>query len=160
MELHQKVIIPVARPQVWQSLNDPAVLQACLPGCESFEQSEANTFAMVVKAKVGPVKATFNGEMTLSEVNEPSSYTISGSGKGGVAGFAKGAAKVQLEEVDDTTTAMSYSVSASVGGKLAQIGSRLVTGAARKMADDFFCEFVRHVSGDPAMEVHIESVEP
>jgi len=110
-------------------------------------------------AKVGPVKATFKGEVTLSDVKPPESYSISGSGKGGVAGFAKGGAEVHLESIEDSAvTLMSYQVTASVGGKLAQIGSRLVTGAARKMANDFFTGFVRSLTGDPLMEVDIETL--
>ena len=159
MELHQQVVIPVARDQVWQSLNDPAALKACLPGCETFEESAPGAFDMTLTAKVGPVKTRFHGQLQLSDIQAPVSYTISGEGKGGVAGFAKGAAKVQLEALDGARTLMTYSVSAAVGGKLAQIGSRLVSGAASKMADDFFREFVRHVTGDPAMEVTVEAQE-
>jgi carbon monoxide dehydrogenase subunit G len=144
---------------VWNALNDPAVLKDCLPGCQSFDPSGENSFEVVLIAKVGPVKATFKGEVTLSEVKPPESYRISGSGKGGVAGFAKGGAEVHLESVDDSAvTLMSYQVTASVGGKLAQIGSRLVTGAARKMANDFFTGFVRYLSGDPLMVVEIETL--
>ena len=159
MELHQRVVIPVGRERVWECLNDPAVLQACLPGCTAFIETSPGVFDMALEAKVGPVKASFNGQVSLSEVKAPESYTISGEGKGGVAGFAKGAAQVALEAVDAATTSMTYAVSATVGGKLAQIGSRLVAGAARKMADDFFREFVRHITGDPEREVTIETVE-
>jgi carbon monoxide dehydrogenase subunit G len=144
---------------VWNALNDPAVLKECLPGCQSFDPSGENTFDVVLIAKVGPVKATFKGEVTLSDVKPPESYRISGSGKGGVAGFAKGGAEVHLESVEGSAiTMMSYQVTASVGGKLAQIGSRLVTGAARKMANDFFTGFVRYLSGDPLMVVEIETL--
>ena len=160
MELSQKVRIPVATEQVWLSLNDPSVLQKCLPGCQLFQPTGDNQFDVAVQARVGPVKATFKGEVTLSDVRPPTSYKINGSGKGGVAGFAKGGADVFLEPAEDgRATLMSYRVSASVGGKLAQIGSRLVTGAARKMADDFFANFVRHLSGDEKMQVEIETLE-
>ena len=159
MELAQRVRIPVEQSLVWNALNDPAVLKECLPGCQSFDPSGENSFDVVLIAKVGPVKATFKGEVTLSDVKPPESYRISGSGKGGVAGFAKGGAEVHLESIDDSAvTLMSYQVTASVGGKLAQIGSRLVTGAARKMANDFFTGFVRSLSGDPLMEVEIETL--
>ncbi len=159
MELAQRVRIPVKQRLVWNALNDPAVLKECLPGCQSFDSSGENSFEVVLTAKVGPVKATFKGEVTLSDVNPPESYRISGSGKGGVAGFAKGGAEVHLESVGDSgVTLMSYQVTVSVGGKLAQVGSRLVTGAARKMANDFFTGFVRSVSGDPLMEVEIETL--
>ncbi len=159
MELAQRVRIPVKQRLVWNALNDPAVLKECLPGCQLFDPSGENSFEVVLMAKVGPVKATFKGEVTLSDVNPPESYRISGSGKGGVAGFAKGGAEVHLESVDDSgVTLMSYQVTVSVGGKLAQVGSRLVTGAAKKMANDFFTGFVRSVSGDPLMEVEIETL--
>ena len=161
MELSQRVRIPVATEQVWLSLNDPVVLQKCLPGCQLFAASGDNQFDVAVQARVGPVKATFKGEVALSDMQPPTSYRITGVGKGGVAGFAKGGASVSLEPSEDgQATLMSYQVSASVGGKLAQIGSRLVTGAARKLADDFFANFVRHLSGDEKMGVEIETLEP
>ncbi|MBO6555827.1 MAG: carbon monoxide dehydrogenase subunit G [Pseudomonadales bacterium] len=160
MELSQRVRIPVSTEQVWRALNDPSVLQQCLPGCQLFKSTGDNEFEVAVQAKVGPVKATFEGAVELSDVYPPVSYKISGSGKGGVAGFAKGAADVSLEATEDGGgTLMSYKVSASVGGKLAQVGSRLVTGAARKMADDFFSNFVRLLSGDGNMQVDIETLE-
>jgi hypothetical protein len=149
----------VVQSIVWNALNDPAILKDCLPGCQSFDRTGENSFEVVLVAKVGPVKATFKGAVTLSDVKPPESYRISGSGKGGVAGFAKGGAEVHLESIDDSAaTVMSYQVTASVGGKLAQIGSRLVTGAARKMANGFFTGFVRSLSGDPLMKVEIETL--
>jgi len=149
----------VEQSLVWNALNDPVVLKDCLPGCQSFDPSGENSFEVVLIAKVGPVKATFKGDVTLGDVKPPESYRISGSGKGGVAGFAKGGAEVHLESVENSAvTLMSYQVTASVGGKLAQIGSRLVTGAARKMANDFFTGFVRYLTGDPLMEVEIETL--
>ena len=160
MELSQRVQIPVAQDVVWQSLNDPEVLKQCLPGCETFDLVAEDTFEVVLVVKVGPVKAKFKGEVALSDVVAPDSYKISGTGKGGVAGFAKGSAAVALESVQDgAATLMTYSVHASVGGKLAQIGSRLVTGAARKMADDFFSGFVRLLAGDENLEIHLETLE-
>lgn len=168
MELSQRVWIPVRQALVWQALNDPEVLKQCLPGCESFDavadpvgDAVGDTeFEVVLIAKVGPVKAKFKGEVILTDVQAPVSYQISGVGKGGVAGFAKGAAEVSLKSSDDgESTLMSYQVTASVGGKLAQIGSRLVTGAARKMAADFFTGFVRLLSGDENMTVEIETLE-
>jgi carbon monoxide dehydrogenase subunit G len=159
LELAQRVRIPVAQSIVWSALNDPVILKDCLPGCQSFDRTGENSFEVVLVAKVGPVKATFKGAVTLNDVKPPESYRISGSGKGGVAGFAKGGAEVHLESVDGSAgTLMSYQVTASVGGKLAQVGSRLVTGAARKMANDFFTGFVRSLSGDPLMEVEIETL--
>ena len=146
--------------EVWLALNDPAVLKQCLPGCELFEQAGNNTFKVALIAKVGPVKAKFNGELALEDVNPPISYRISGAGQGGVAGFVKGGANVRLEPTDeDTATLITYEVSASVGGKLAQIGSRLVMGAARKMANEFFAGFVRLLSGDETMDVQLETLK-
>lgn len=135
------------------------MLKASLPGCEAFDLTSENEFTVILLAKVGPVKARFTGEVSLSDVNPPNAYKISGAGKGGVAGFAKGGAEVALEPIDDgSATQMTYKVTASVGGKLAQIGSRLVSGAAKKMADDFFSGFVRALSGDESMEVEIETI--
>lgn len=159
MELSQRVRISVAQSLVWTSLNDPDLLKLCLPGCEVFRRCEDGSFEVEMTAKIGPVKAKFKGLLNLSDVNEPVSYTISGSGKGGVAGFAKGSANVRLEPLADDLTLMTYSVDATVGGKLAQIGSRLVMGAARKMANDFFSGFVRQVSGNANMDVVIETVD-
>jgi len=159
MELAQRVRIPVEQSIAWNALNDPAFLKDCLPGCQAFDRTSENSFEVVLVAKVGPVKATFKGVVTLNDIEPPESYRISGSGKGGVAGFAKGGAEVHLESIEDSAvTLMSYLVTVSVGGKLAQIGSRLVTGAARKMANDFFTGFVRSLSGDPFMEVEIENL--
>ncbi len=160
MELSQRVRIPVSADEVWFALNDPDVLKQCLPGCESFEAVGGNAFKVTLVAKVGPVKAKFNGELTLQDVKPPISYRISGTGQGGVAGFAKGGADVRLAPADENTaTLLTYKVSASVGGKLAQIGSRLVTGAARKMANEFFAGFVRLLSGDETMDVQVETLE-
>ena len=159
MELAQRVRIPVEQHVVWDALNDPSVLKNCLPSCESFDRIDGNSFEVVLTAKVGPVKATFKGELTLSDVEPPEYYKISGSGKGGVAGFAKGRAEVFLKPIEGSSaTFMSYQVTVSVGGKLAQVGSRLVAGAAKKMANDFFSGFVRSLSGDPSMEVEIENL--
>lgn len=163
MELSQKVRIPAPQEIVWENLNDPAMLKECLPGCQEFAARAENEFDVVVVAKVGPVKATFKGEVILSDVAPPSSYRIAGNGKGGVAGFAKGQADVSLVPTDDGNgTVMTYTVKAAVGGKLAQVGSRLVSGAARKMADSFFAGFVRQVVGGEdgkEIEVQIETIE-
>jgi carbon monoxide dehydrogenase subunit G len=121
-------------------LNDPAVLRECIPGCESLEGSAADGFAARVTTKLGPVKATFNGEVRLSNVKAPESYTISGEGKGGVAGFAKGGADVHLAP-DGSGTLLTYTANAQVGGKLAQLGSRLIDSTAKKLADQFFACF-------------------
>jgi len=140
MELKGEYRIPAPRERVWAMLNDPDVLRECIPGCESLEGSPAEGFAARVTTKVGPVKATFNGQVKLSNVKPPESYTISGEGKGGVAGFAKGGADVHLAE-DGAGTLLSYTVNAQVGGKLAQLGSRLIDSTSKKLADQFFSSF-------------------
>ncbi len=162
MELSQRVEIPMDIDRVWESLNDPGVLKQCLAGCEEFTQTAEGEFDIVLLAKVGPVKARFKGEVKLSDVNPPFSYTLSGGGKGGVAGYARGGANVCLSSIsdDNQATLMTYAVKASVGGKLAQLGARLVNGAAKKMADDFFTKFVRHICNDTegTLEIKLETV--
>ncbi|WP_224815808.1 CoxG family protein [Hasllibacter sp. MH4015] len=138
MEMHASRHIAADRAAVWAALNDAETLQACIPGCEELTGSPEAGFSAVVKQKVGPVKATFKGDVTLYDVVPETSYTISGEGKGGVAGFAKGAAKVHLADHPDGGTELTYDVDAKVGGKLAQLGSRLVDSFATKMADQFF----------------------
>lgn len=145
MEMHATRTIAADRATVWEALNSAEVLRECIPGCEELTGSPEDGFAAVVKQKVGPVKATFRGEVTLSDVVPRESYTISGEGKGGVAGFAKGAAQVRLADAGDGGTELSYDVDAKVGGKLAQLGSRLIDGFARKMADQFFERFQARV---------------
>ena len=149
MDMTGEYRIPAPREKVWAALNDPETLRASIPGCESLEKASDNAFIATVVAKVGPVKAKFNGHVTLLNLNPPESYTISGEGKGGAAGFAKGSAAVRLEDGEDAGdgTLLSYDVTASVGGKLAQLGSRLIDGFARKMADSFFENFAQAVEG-------------
>ena len=137
MEMKGSQIIAADRQTVWAHLNSAETLAACIPGCEELTGSAEDGFEAVVKQKVGPVKATFKGAVTLSDVDAPNSYTLSGEGKGGVAGFAKGAAQVRLTEAEGGTE-LHYDVDAKVGGKLAQLGSRIVDGFARRMADQFF----------------------
>jgi uncharacterized protein len=137
--------IPAPRQKVWEGLNDPEILKQAIPGCDSIEKLSDTEFTAKVTARVGPVKASFAGKVTLSDLDPPSGYTISGEGTGGVAGFAKGGAKVRLDE-EGGETVLRYEVQAQVGGKLAQIGSRLIDGTARKMADDFFNRFAAAVS--------------
>jgi hypothetical protein len=146
MDMTGQYRIRAPREQVWAALNDPATLKAALPGCESLEKLSDREFAATVVAKVGPVKAKFNGNVTLSNLNPPESYTISGEGKGGAAGFAKGGADVHLTEEGEITV-LTYTAKADVGGKLAQLGSRLIDGTAKKMADEFFDNFARQVAG-------------
>ncbi len=162
MELSQKVQIPLAKSVVWESLVDPAILERCLPGCEQFEAVDDGRYAFVMLTKVGPVKARFNGEVELANVNAPHSYTLHGSGKGGVAGFAKGAADVTLEALETEEgehTLMTYTVNAAVGGKLAQLGSRLIGGTARKMADQFFSNFASIVTDVEDAEINPETIK-
>jgi carbon monoxide dehydrogenase subunit G len=144
--------IAAPRERVWQCLNDPAILQACIPGCESFEGSGEDRFDAVVVASVGPVKARFKGNLVLSERDEPNGYRITGQGEGGVAGFGKMSAAVTLADDTEGTdgTLLHYTAQAQVGGKLAQIGARLVTGVANKMAAEFFTRFAAAVTGTPA----------
>jgi len=132
------------REQVWAALNDPEVLKACIPGCESLEKLSDNEFAAVATNRIGPVKARFKGKVRLTDLDPPNSYKISGEGDGGIAGFAKGGATVVLTDKDGGTL-LSYNVEAQIGGKLAQLGQRLVNGAAKKLADDFFTKFAAAV---------------
>ena len=140
MELTGTRTIAAPREVVWAHLNKPETIKACIPGCEELTGSPEDGFEATVKQRVGPVSATFRGVVQLSDVNAPESYRISGEGKGGVAGFAKGGADVRLAEVEGGTE-LSYQVDATIGGKLAQLGSRIIDGFARKMADKFFENF-------------------
>lgn len=130
---------------VWEKLNDPAVLKACIPGCDSLEVVGENEFVAVATNRIGPVKATFKGRVKLTDLDPPNGYKISGQGEGGVAGFAKGGASVRLTPKDGGTL-LAYDVDAQIGGKLAQLGQRLVNGAAKKLADDFFVRFAKAVT--------------
>src|SRR5690606_23798296 len=150
MEGEERIEAPIQK--VWEALNDPEVLKASIPGCQSLEKTADNGLAATVVLKIGPIKATFNGAVTLSNLNPPEGYTISGEGKGGVAGFAKGGADVQLAE-DGTDTILTYAVNAQVGGKLAQLGARLIDSTAKKLADQFFASFARLASEAPAAAV-------
>ena len=149
MELTGTRIIAAPRETVWAHLNDPETLRACIPGCEELSGSAEEGFEATVKQKVGPVKATFKGVVTVSDANPPESYRIAGEGKGGVAGFAKGGADVRLLEAPEGTE-LAYAVDAKVGGKIAQLGSRVVDSFAAKMADAFFENFKTRVEGENA----------
>jgi carbon monoxide dehydrogenase subunit G len=146
MEMSGEQLIPAPQRVVWDALNDPEMLKASVPGCESIEPAGDNEFQVLMVARVGPVSAKFKGKLTLSDVKPPDSYSISFEGQGGAAGFAKGGAHVRLS-AEGEKTKLSYDVRASVGGKLAQIGSRLVDAAAKKVADDFFRNFNEKVGG-------------
>ena len=143
--------IPAPRQKVWEGLNDPETLKQCIPGCQSVDKVSDSEFTAKVTAKVGPVRANFAGKVTLTDLDPPAGYTITGEGTGGVAGFAKGSAQVALTE-EGGETVLRYGVSAQVGGKLAQIGSRLIDATARKMADEFFSKFVAVMSPQSAAE--------
>lgn len=149
MDMTGEYRIAAAREAVWKALNDPEVLKQCIPGCESVDKTSDTEFTARVTSAIGPVKARFTGKVKLSDIDPPNGYTISGEGQGGAAGFAKGGAKVKLAE-DGDATVLSYEVNATVGGKLAQIGSRLIDGVARKMADEFFGRFVELLQGQAA----------
>jgi carbon monoxide dehydrogenase subunit G len=149
MDMTGEYHIPAPRQRVWEGLNDPDILKNCIPGCQSIDKLSDTEFTAKVVAKVGPVKATFGGKVSLSDLDPPQGYTISGEGTGGVAGFAKGSARVALVE-EDGGTLLKYAAQANVGGKLAQIGSRLIGAAARKMADDFFGRFAELVAAGAA----------
>ncbi|MFM9856955.1 carbon monoxide dehydrogenase subunit G [Pseudoxanthobacter sp. M-2] len=150
MEMTGEYRIAAPRERVWAALNDPEVLKACIPGCESLEKTSDNEMTAAVTAKVGPVKAKFTGAVTLLNIRPPEGYTISGEGKGGVAGFAKGGADVALTEDGPDATILKYAAKAQVGGKLAQLGARLIDSTAKKMADDFFGAFAAKVAASSA----------
>ena len=149
MEMVSEQRIPAPRDRVWAALNDTEILKAAMPGCESFDAVGENEYTAQLTAKVGPVKARFKFKVNLTEVDPPNGYTIVGEGQGGAAGFAKGSAKVALSE-DGDGTLLAYAVKASVGGKLAQLGARLIDGTAKKMADEFFGNFIELVGGAEA----------
>ena len=144
MEMTGEYKIPAPREKVWDALNDPEILAKCIPGCQELNKDSETELSATVKSKVGPVSATFKGKVTLSEIDAPNGYRISGEGSGGVAGFAKGGAEVKLAE-DDGNTVLTYVADAQVGGKLAQIGSRLIDSTAKKMANEFFGKFADEV---------------
>ena len=145
MTMSAEVQLPASREAVWAKLNDADVLKACIPGCEELTKTSDTDFQAVATTKIGPVKARFKGKVHLTDLNPPSGYRISGEGDGGVAGFAKGAAAVKLAE-EAGGTLLSYNVESQIGGKLAQLGQRLIQGTAKKLADDFFAKFAAVVA--------------
>lgn len=140
MELQDEQRIEAPREQVYAALNDPEILKQCIPGCETLDKKGDDGFEATVVLKIGPLKAKFKGDVTLENLQPPESYTIVGQGSGGVAGFAKGSADVELVE-DGAATVLKYKVNADVGGKMAQLGNRLILGTSKKLADDFFKKF-------------------
>ena len=139
IEGEETIAAPIAK--VWAGLNDAEVLKACIPGCQSLEKKSDTDMAATVVLKIGPIKATFAGEVTLKNLNPPHSYTIQGEGKGGIAGFAKGGADVTLTEDGPDATVLKYAAKADVGGKIAQLGSRLIESTSKKLAGQFFSSF-------------------
>jgi uncharacterized protein len=149
MELSGEQLIPQTQEIVWRALNDPEILKACITGCETIEKVSDVEFRVAILAAVGPVKARFNGKLVLADLNPPTSYSLSFEGQGGAAGFGKGSAQVKLA-TEGTATRLAYIAKAQVGGKLAQVGSRLIDGVAKKMAEDFFAAFNARVGGSAA----------
>jgi carbon monoxide dehydrogenase subunit G len=148
MKMIGEVTLPADRQTVWGKLNDPEVLKACIPGCQALKKTGENGFVATAKIRVGPVSATFKGSVTLSDLDPPNTYRISGQGEGGVAGFAKGGALVTLNDAAAGGTKLTYDVEANVGGKLAQLGARLIDSVAKKIADQFFANFAKAVVGE------------
>lgn len=146
MTMSGEATLPAGKDVVWAKLNDPEVLKACIPGCETLSKDDDTHFSAVVKVKLGPVKATFRGKVELQDLDPPDGYRIVGEGEGGIAGFAKGGAKVGLSEAEGGQTLLRYDVEAQVGGKLMQLGSRLIDSVSKKLADEFFSNFAKAVS--------------
>ena len=155
MEFTGRYKIAAPPQKVWEGINDPAILKACIPGCEQLDKTSPTDFVATARLKIGPLSASFKGKVQLTELDPPHSLRLSGEGAGGVAGFAKGGAHVVLTP-EDGGTVLTYTAQASVGGKLAQIGQRLIDGAAKQIADDFFKRFTAalapDLSGDPTTE--------
>jgi uncharacterized protein len=152
-------LIPASQKDTWDALNDPEVLRACVPGCESITLVNPNEYQVLMTARVGPVSAKFRGRLSLFDIKPPGSYSLAFEGQGGAAGFAKGAAQVKLQAANAKETKLSYEVKANVGGKLAQIGSRLVDAAAKKVADEFFQNFTRKMSSEADQTVVMQAVD-
>lgn len=146
MEMTGQQLVPLSQQATWDALNDPEVLKDCIPGCESMERKGENEYEVVLVARVGPVSAKFKGKMTVTEADPPRAYTLTFEGQGGAAGFAKGQASVALTPQDGGTL-LAYTAKANIGGKLAQVGSRLVDGVAKKLAGEFFEEFSERAGG-------------
>jgi carbon monoxide dehydrogenase subunit G len=166
MDMQGSRQLAISQQQAWDALNDPEVLKACIPGCESIEQTGDNQYAMVMAVRVGPVAARFNGKIALSDVLPPNSYTLNFEGQGGAAGFGKGSARVALAPpVEGGGCQLTYTATAQVGGKIAQVGQRLVDGVAKSMAEDFFKRFDaemqrRHPQAQPEPGFEAPAQEP
>src|SRR5690242_723907 len=151
MKMSDSQRIPASKAKVWAALNNPDILKQCIPGCQSLDMSTPNEMTATVVLKVGPVKATFAGKVTLSDLDPPNSYRISGEGSGGIAGFAKGGASVKLSEDGVDVTVLAYEVDTQIGGKLAQLGGRLIDSTAKKLASEFFASFGEVVGRTPVV---------
>jgi hypothetical protein len=160
MEMTSTRIVNAPPDKVWAALNDPAVLKDAIPGCESLERTTETEWRVVIAAKVGPVSARFNGSIALADLAPPTAYTMKFAGQGGAAGFANGEAKVSLAPSGSEATALTYTAKAQVGGKIAQLGSRLIDGAAAKMADEFFARFAERVAPTPPEAISAEAAAP
>lgn len=146
MQMNDSQRIPASRENVWAALNDPDILRQCIPGCQNLDMTSPTDMTATVVIKVGPVKATFGGKVTLSDLDPPNGYKITGEGSGGVAGFAKGGAAIRLEAVGENETVLHYEVDSQIGGKLAQLGGRMIDSTAKKLAGEFFTKFGAIVS--------------
>lgn len=149
MNLSGEYRLKAPKEKVWAAMNDPVVLARCIPGCKELQQTADNAFAAKVALKIGPVSATFSGNVTLEDIDAPNGYRIVGQGSGGIAGFAKGGAVVRLEEQEETTV-LTYEAKAEIGGKIASLGSRLITATSKKLADQFFSSFAREFENNSA----------
>jgi uncharacterized protein len=150
MQMEETERVPAPQAQVWAALNNPEILKACIPGCESLTMNSPTDLVATVVVKVGPVKARFSGKVTLSDLDPPNGYRITGEGSGGVAGFAKGGANVELSPDGPAATFLNYIVDVQIGGKLAQLGSRLIDSTAKKLAGEFFRAFAAAVAESQA----------
>lgn len=159
MDMNGSQRIEASRDKVYAALNDVDILRQCIPGCENIEKTSDTEMNAKVTLRIGPVKASFSGKVTLSDLDPPNGYTISGEGSGGIAGFAKGGAKVSLAE-DGEATLLTYTVNAEIGGKIAQLGSRLIDGTAKKLAGDFFEKFSQIVGPASAPAAETDAAEP
>jgi hypothetical protein len=159
MEMSGEQFIPLPQQKVWEALNDPEILKSSIAGCDTIDRISDNEYKVALTAAVGPVKAKFAGKLALSDLNPPHSYAIAFEGSGGAAGFGKGGARVNLAP-EGTGTKLAYTANAQVGGKLAQVGSRLIDGVAKKMADDFFKTFVARIAPPAAVAPAIPAPEP
>jgi len=157
MQMNDSQRVPASQDKVWAGLNDPEILKRCIPGCQSLEMTSPTEMKATVVVKVGPVKATFSGKVTLSDLDPPNGYRISGEGSGGVAGFAKGGATVKLEPDGAEATNLHYVVDAQIGGKLAQLGGRLIDSTAKKLAGEFFQNFAVALT---APEASLDGIGP